>query len=82
MHKPKIKGKSGLSLGELATKALRLLRAEGFQDSSARQEEASHQMLHLNSCQASKMEIKEALLRAEYLNALALTERQKHPPIY
>jgi hypothetical protein len=81
MHKPKRKEKSGLSLGELATKVLRLLRADGFQDSSTGQE-VSHHISNLNSCQASKMEIKEALLRAEYLNALALTERQKHPPIY
>lgn len=82
MCEPKIKEKSGLSLGELATKVLRLLRADGFQDSSTGQEEASRHISNLNSCQASKMEIKEALLRVEYLNALALTERQKHQPIY
>ncbi len=82
MHKPKIREKSGLNLGELVRKALRLLRAEGFQASLTGQEETPHQISNLNSYQASEMEIRKALVRAEYLKALALTERQKHPLIY
>jgi len=82
MHKPKIREKIGLNLGELVTKALRLLRAEGFQAFPTEQDEASHQISNLNSYQASEMEIRKALVRAEYLKALALMERQKHPSIY
>jgi hypothetical protein len=81
MHKPTIREKSSLNLREVVTKALRLLRAEGFQAFSTGQEETSHQISDLNSYQASRMEIRRALIRTEYLKALALTERQKHPLI-
>jgi len=75
-HEEKLK--SGLGLGKLARKVLRLLRADAKSPlSSIEQENFAHTVAPVNVYHDSQREIRNALLNAECKKAEALMEWQK-----
>lgn len=79
-HKEKLK--SGLGLGKMKSKVLRLLRADAkFPLSLVEQEKSAHAVAPANIYHNSHKEIRNALLNAEWKKAQALMGLQRRPLI-